>query len=676
MKRWIVLLALVCLAVPSWAAEKRRLITFDDLISMERIASPAVSPDGKWVAFTVTKYDKAANTRSRNLWLVPTSGGALRQLTTSAKTDDHPSWSPDGKHIAFISDRDGSAQIWVIAVDGGEARQISHISTEASGVMWSPDGRWLAFASEVFAECRDDACNKRKLEEREKSKVKARLIDHLMYRHWDHWLDGKRSHLFVVAATGGEPRDLTPGVDYDVPTWRLQAPDDYSFSPDGKEICYSAKTDPNEAISTNSDLFLVPVAGGPSERITTNRGDDATPRYSPDGRWIAYRAQMQPGYESDRWRLMVYDRATHKSADLTPEFDSWVEEFTWSPDSKRLYFWAEDKSYRPIYSVPVAGGKVETLIGQSFNSDAQPTADGKSVIFVRQSDLLPAEIFRANADGTDVRSLTEFHRDILARVDLNPAEDIWYEGAEKVRVHAMLLKPPGFDPSKKYPLVVLVHGGPQGAWTHNWGYRWNPHMFAAPGYVILMPNPRGSTGFGQKLIDDINRDWGGKVYEDILKGVEYVTANYAFVDKTRMCAAGGSYGGYMTNWLEGHTDIFRCLISHAGPFNKVSMYGTTEELWFEEWNMGGTPWTNRETYERWSPVNFVKNFKTPMLVIQGGRDFRVPESEAFQTFTALQRMGVPSRFLYFPDEGHWILKAQNSELWYKTVQEWLAKYLK
>jgi len=656
----------------------KHAITFDDLIAMHRISEAQVSPDGKWVAYTVATPDMDANRNASNIWIVPTEGGEALQMTQSGK-DSSPVWSPDGKTIAFLSSRNGDSQVYLLSMDGGEARELTHISTGADTVKWSPDGKTIAFTSFVYPDCKDDACNKKRDEAKEKDKVKARAYEQLLYRHWTHWFDGKRSHLFVTPADGsGEAKDLTPGANYDVPPDERGGPEDFNFSPDSKEICFTAVTDKVEAISTNGDLFTVPAVGGEIKRITTQKGFDGNPVYSPDGKYIAYHAQMTPEYESDRWRVMLYDRATGKIEDLTAGFDRSAQELAWSPDSKTIYFSAENETLQPIYAMaPRAGAEPRKLIN-GFNGHVSVSKDGKTLVFTRTSLTMPAEVFAAASDGTNMRQLTHANDAILAKLEMNPAENFWFEGAEGTRVEAMLIRPPNFDAKKRYPLLVLLHGGPQTMWSNSWGYRWNEQVFAAPGYVALMINRRGSTGYGQKFTDEITNDWGGKAYVDIMKGVDAAIAKYPFIDGTRMAAAGGSYGGYMADWIATHTGRFKAIISHAGVYDKVSMYAT-EELWFEEHDMQGTPWTNPESYRKWAPVTYageLGKFKTPMLVICGERDFRVPYTQSLELFNALQRQDVQSKLVVFPDEGHWILKPQNSRYWYKTFADWLENYLK
>jgi dipeptidyl aminopeptidase/acylaminoacyl peptidase len=661
-------------------AQSKRAMTFDDLLGMHRVGDPQISPDGKWIAYTLGTVDKAANRTVRNIWLAPVGGGDPRQLTNAGR-DLHARWSPDGKWLAFLSTRDGTQQVWLISLEGGEATKLTALSTGADNVMWSPDGTWLAFTSEVYPDCRDDACNEKRDAEREKSKVKARVYDGLLYRHWTAWQDGKRSHLFVVSVSGGSPRDLTPGADYDVPPVQRGSGEDLAWSPDSKELCFTAVTDPVEAISTNGDLFVVPAGGGEIKKITTNGGFDSGPAYSPDGRWIAYHSQARAGFEADLWRLVLYDRQSGKHTALNEKFDHSAENIFWSPDSKTIYFTAEDQTVHPIYSVAATpGAEPKQIVKDTYNSEVSLSRDGRTLVFSRVSMTAPFEVYVANSNGTGARQITRHNAGRLAALDLNAPEKYWFAGAGGTQVHAMLLRPPNFDASKKYPLLLIAHGGPQTMWSDAWSYRWNPQLFASPGYVVLMINRRGSTGFGQKFTDEITGDYGGKAFEDLMLGVDAALAKFPFIDGTRMAAAGASYGGFMMNWFASQTKgRFRAIVTHASLYDNASFYGATEELWFPEWDQKGTPWTNPEGYRKWSPSTYAAEFgkyKTPTLVIHGELDYRVPYNEGLSMYTALQRQGVPSRLVIFPDEGHWILKPQNSEFWYREVFAWLAKYLR
>ena len=685
MKRAILRIVLVTplvlqlgLALPAQEAAKHP-ITFDDMIKMHRVAEPQISPDGKWVVYTVATPDMDANRNASNIWLVSTSGGAPAQLTQSGH-DSSPVWSPDGKTIAFLSSRSGDSQVYLLSLAGGEAQRLTKLSTGADIVKWSPDGKTIAFTSSVYLDCKDDDCNKKRDEEREKNKVKAHVAEHLLYRHWTHWNEGKRAHLFVISADGSAtPRDLTPGADYDVPPDERGGPSDVNFSPDNKELCFTAVTDKMEAISTNGDLFTVPVAGGEIKRITTQPGFDGEPVYSPDGKYIAYHAQLTAGYEADRWRVMLYDRQSGKSENLSEEFDRSADELAWSADSKTIYFTAENETQKPIYAIAARpGAEPKKILADTYNAAVSFSSDRKTLAFERTSLTMPAEVFAANGDGSGARQLTHHNDAILASLEINPPEMFWFAGAEGTKVQAMLIRPPKFDAAKKYPLLVLLHGGPQTMWSNAWGYRWNAEVFSAAGYVTLMINRRGSTGYGQKFTDEITNDWGGKAYVDVMNGVDSALRKYSFIDGTKMAAAGGSYGGYMADWIATHNGRFKAIISHASVYDKVSMYAT-EELWFEEHDMQGTPWSNPDSYRKWAPVSYagqLGKFKTPTLVICGERDYRVPYTQSLEFFNALQRQDVPSKLVVFPDEGHWILKPQNAQFWYKTFVDWLALYLK
>jgi len=670
---------LSCSATTFLAQEAKHPITFDDMIQMHRVSDPKISPDGKWVAYVVATPDMDANRNASNLWIVSTAGSAPIQLTQSGH-DSSPEWSPDGKTLAFLSSRDGTSQVYLLPMDGGEAHAATHLSTGADLVKWSPDGKTIAFTSSVYPDCKDGACNKARDAEKEKNKVKAHVYEQLLYRHWTHWFEGKRSHLFVEPADGsGEARDLNAGANYDVPPDQRGGPDDINFSPDSKEICFTAVTDKVEAISTNGDLFLVPVAGGEAKRITTNPAFDGNPVYSSDGRFIAYHAQLTPGYESDRWRVMLYDRQSGKIENLSEGFDRSANELAWSADSKTILFTAENETLQPIYAMAAqAGAQPKRIVAEGFNTGLTLSGDGKAFAFERTSLTMPAELFAANSDGSEARQLTHHNEPILAKVEMNAPETFWFDSKDGTHVQAMLIRPPHFEATKKYPLLVLLHGGPQTMSSNAWGYRWNAQVFSAAGYVTLMINRRGSTGYGQKFTDEITNDWGGKPYDDVMKGIDVALAKHKFIDGTRMAAAGGSYGGYMADWIATHNGRFKAIISHASVYDQTAMYAT-EELWFEEHDMQGTPWSNAESYRKWAPVTYAAKlgeFKTPTLVVCGERDYRVPYTQSLEFFNALQRQGVPSKLVVFPDEGHWVLKPQNAQFWYKTFLDWLAQWMK
>jgi dipeptidyl aminopeptidase/acylaminoacyl peptidase len=643
---------------------------------------------------------------------------------------DRPRWAPDGKRFAFVSSKESGSQIWIADFDDATGtvtgkHRLTNIATEADGELWSPDGKNILFKSDVYPECdgtpqAEAECNAKKVEEKKNSKVKALIFTHLLYRHWNAYKGGKRAHLFVVAAariyiikecpgaispTGAciypnAPRDLTPG-DYDAPVFSVGGQDDYAFSPDGQEICYASNHDPDPASSTNNDLWIVPITGGQAKDITAeNKAADNTPLYSPDGNYIAYRAQQRPGYESDRWRLILYDRRTGQNTDLSERFEQWVDNFIWDRDSRNIYFVSGHKGHSLIYATDTRPANSDqkyfpkrTLVAGT-NDDLAITPDGNTLFFTRMSVASPNEVYAAGTGGEGCPAMTgdvdqgkescslnkdwavsSVNQAVLTAIKMPPLEGFTFTGAHNEEVEGWLVKPPNFDPHKKYPVKFIIHGGPEVPMGDEWSYRWNFELFAANGYVVIFINFHGSPGYGQKFIDAINGDWGGAPFEDLMKGLDYAEEHYGFIDKDRECALGASYGGWMANWILGHTNRFKCIVSHDGMFNTESAYGDTEELWFPEWEFKGTPWNNGETYRKWSPHLSAANFKTPTLVIHGQLDYRLDVSQGFDLFTTLQRQGVPSKMLYFPDEGHWVLKPQNSQLWYKTVNDWVDQWV-
>ena len=665
-------------------AQTGRPIEVHDLFAMKRVSSPALSPDGRWVAYSLTTVSLAENRSLSDLWISAVDGSTSRRLTTHPASDRSPVWSPDGRTLAFESNRSGQSQIWFLAMSGGEPVQFTTLSTGASQPVWSPDGSMIAFVSEVYPEFSaqpfpvSDSLNRAKSLSIERSKIRGEVFTQLYYRHWDSYVGGKRKHLFVQRVSGGDPRNLTPGDRDAVPTsTTFSAGVDFAFSPDGREIAYTATPVPTrtEAWNTNHDIFTVAVTGGAPRQITTNAAADGFPRYSPDGKWLAYRSQSRPGYEADRWELMLHDRTRGTERKRTEDFDTSVESFCWSPDGKRLFIEAQQQARTLIFVLDAGGGTPRPVVHTGTNHDVQISGDGKTLVFSRMTAVRPAEIYRCGVDGSALAPITRANDELFKGLVIPPPESVSYAGAGGTPIQAWLYKPPTFEPGRKYPLVLLIHGGPQGAWADGWSYRWNPPLWAAQGYVILAPNPRGSTGFGQRFTDEINHDWGGKVFEDLMKGLDYALG-LPYVDRERTAAAGASFGGYMVNWIQAQApERFRTLICHDGVYNFTSNYGTTEELWFDEWEHG-VPWESPEAFERFSPHRFVKNFKTPQLVIHGELDYRVPVTEGMQMFTALQRRGIPSKFLYFPDEGHWVLKPANSSFWHATVFSWLAEYLR
>lgn len=668
-------LALLSLA----ASAQKQPFTVETMMKLARIGDPQLSPDAASVLFSVQTIDLDQNSKPRQIYSVPVAGGAPKAVTT-AGNNDHPRWMPDGKRVVFVSTRGGSSQIWTMNPDGGDPKQLTDIPTEASGVVVSADAKFIVFQSSVYPDCSvsgayDAACNKKALDAESKSKVKARAYTTLLYRHWTEWQGQRRQHLLSMPIEGGPIKDLTPGS-RDVPPFSLGGGDDFAISPESNEVCYVMNPDPELATSTNSELYVVPITGGEAKKLTNNPGADNGPVYSPDGKYLAYRSQARAGYESDRWRLILLERATGKLSLLTDALDRSVGTIAWSPDSKRVFFVSEDRGRHQLQMVAASGGGLRSIVNGAVSvDDVQFSKDGKILIYTQQSGNAPAEIMKAASSGGPPVALTHLNDALLAAAGLPQLEELSVDGAEGAKVAAFIVKPPQFSADRKYPVLFLIHGGPQGAWGETWSYRWNPHVFAAAGYVVVMPNPRGSTGYGQKFTDEINADWGGRAFDDIMAVVDYV-AKQSFADSGRFAAAGGSYGGYMVNWLLGHTDRFRAFVSHAGVFDLRSMAGETEELWFPLWEFKGMPWQNSDVYAKWSPSHYVDNFKTPTLIIHGELDYRVPVGQGMQLFTSLQMQKVPSKLLLFPDEGHWILKPLNSVLWYNSFLEWIGEWTK
>jgi len=680
---------LLALALP--ASAEKRPITLADMFAFQRVADPQISPDGKSVAYQVTTVDLEGNKTSTNLWVASLDRKAPpRRLTTSTKSDRHPRWSPDSAKVLFESNRSGETELWVIDLTGGEARQLTTIATGASNGIWSPDGKTVGFTSAVYPEFSDkpfaeaDKLNKKKLEETEKGPVKAKVFTRLFFRHWDDYVADKRQHLFVVPAAGGEPRNVTPGDRDAYPTsTTFSVGDDFTFSPDGTHLVFTAVPDRDEAWSTNYDLCRVPVTGGTVETMTKgNLAADGSPRFAPDGKRLAYRAQKKAGYEADKWDILVtecgLDGAVKGEAkNVTASKDVSVSEFVWLKDGRSLLFTADDAGGTLIFETHVEDSQVEEFARGGMVGSLSTDREGNRLAFQQAAMNHPARVVVTGTarGGENSPFVIDANEKLLSELDLPRPESVSVK-VEGAQMQMWVLKPPGFDESKKWPVAYLVHGGPQGAWEDGWSFRWNPELWAAQGYVVVLPNPRGSTGFGQKFVDEISGDWGGKCYRDLMTGLDYVE-KLPYVDKDRIAAAGASFGGYMMNWFAVNTGRFKTLITHCSVWNLDSMWGTTDELWFDEYEHGGLPWDKPESYSKFSPQRKAANlgkFKTPMLVIHNDLDFRCPVGQGHELFTALQRQGVPSRFINFPDEGHWVLKPKNSEFWHKEVFAWLKKY--
>ncbi len=735
----------------------KRPVTFADLMAMKRVSDPQISPSGKWVMFSVTEVSLEKNTKVNHLWVVPMAGGKETQLTYSDSgiSQTNGRFSPDGQWVMYTQpDAHGASQIFVAAWDDahgtwvdGKAHPVTALETEADGGLWAPDSKHFLFTSAVYPGCeakgpsrteeqaKEEArCNAAKDAEAAASPVKAQVFDHLLYRHWNQFTGAKRSHIFYASLPAGlpaqqdpdsvTPLDLTPASavgDAETPTFSLGGPLGYAWAPDSKEIAYVTNLDPVLAASTNNDVFTLRLdePGAKAVKVSTSPGSDDGPQYSPDGKYLAFRSQARAGYESDRFDLVVMDRASRRIDHVLPRMtnnknepvnDNWVDEFTWAPDSKSIAIASPDRGGEVVQfnPLPVRGSLTPpgawSANGGEFGSLAF-TKDG-AVVATQMFVNRPAEIAvlvhtLTGAQGgdifiskTDIRSLTHVNDALLAQLDFSKLESFWFGSVDDTQVQGFIIRPPNFDASRKYPVKFLIHGGPQGAWGDSWSYRWNAELMAASGYVVVMVNPRGSTGYGQAFIDGINGDWGGKAYIDLMRGLDAAEAKFPFIDKTRECALGASYGGYMADWILTHTNRFQCIVTHDGMYDAESAYGSTEEMWFNEWEFRRSPATgaaafdkepaqpwrysslpaDQDPFRKWSPMRYIQNAKTPTLVIHSQRDYRLDVSQGFELFTALQRRGVPSKFLYFPDEGHWILKPQNSALWYETVGDWCDRW--
>jgi dipeptidyl aminopeptidase/acylaminoacyl peptidase len=674
--------AIICLALsalPAIQADATSERPFDvrDLIAFDRLSDPQVSPDGRSIAFTVSSLDLEANRRRTDIWMVHSDGSDLRRLTSDPAADTNAAWSPDGSTVFFLSTRGGSSQVWKLPLGGGEAQQVTSLPLDVNSFVLSPDGSRLALSMEVYPGT-SPAETKKQQDEIAKNKATGRIYDELFFRHWDTWEDGRRSHVFVVPVAGGEPVDVMKSMDADSPSKPFGGSEEYAFTPDGRSIVFGAKdVGRSEAWSTNFDLFVAPIDGSAAPRNITaeNPAWDAYPVFSPDGKTLAYTAMKRAGYEADRFRVVLRSWPEGRERVLTESWDRSPGDLRWSPDGRTIYATADDLGNHALFAIDVASGNLSTVVGTG--SVASPQVHGGQVVYLRDSLAGPAELYSVRADGKDPKRITHVNDARLAGTLRGDAEQFTFTGANGDTVYAWVVKPVNFDPSQKYPVAFLIHGGPQGSFGDHFHYRWNPQTYAGRGYAAVMVDFHGSTGYGQAFTDAINGDWGGKPLEDLQKGLAAALAKYSWMDGDRVAALGASYGGYMINWIAGAwPDRFRCLVVHDGNLDERFAYFATEELWFPEWEHGGTPWDNPEGYAKQNPVDLVKNWKTPTLVIHGGQDFRVVDTGGFASFTALQRKGIPSRFLYFPDENHWVLKPANSVLWHDTVLDWIDRWTK
>lgn len=654
-------------------SQSKRALTVEDLWKIKRIGDVDVNFEEKKIIFAVTSFSMEDNSGKSDLYICDLDGSNLKEFKVSDKSYSKPKFVPKSKKISYLFNK----KLYVCDIDGSNEKIILDIYSGISDYIWSPTGTALAFISAVYPDCSNQECVKKKDEERSKSKVKARLITELMYRHWDSWRDEKRNHLFYYDLINDKFYDILEGLNYEVPPLALGSYKDFAFSPDGKEIAFVMNTDKNLALSINNDIFIAKVEDllngkkNPFVRIVDLKGNDNQPAYSPDNKYIYFKSMEREGFEADKYRLMAYEKRTGKVFEVIQNFDRTIDDYIVAKNGIDIYLSCPNNHTVGIYKYNLKDNTIRLVISNNSNQLVAIAPDNETIIFKKQRSDLPYEIFSGKKSDRDVVQLTRINSKLLEEIEMRPLQTFVYQGADNVEVQYLLVQPPFFKESEKYPVIFLIHGGPQGQWKDEFHYRWNLQLFASKGYVVVAPNIRGSVGYGQKFTDEVSKDWGGKAYIDFKKCWEDVEQKFPYVDKNNFFAAGASYGGYMINWIATQTDRFNALISMAGLYNVESMYGTTEELWFVEWEFGGPPWEKPELYEKYSPHKYVTNVKTPILLIHGANDFRVTEDQAFQFFTALQRRGVKSKFLYFPDESHFVTKPQNSRLWWNTVFEWI-----
>jgi dipeptidyl aminopeptidase/acylaminoacyl peptidase len=678
---------LAAMAALAWCADASagasRPFSAQDLVMLDRASDPRLSPDQRYVAYQLRETDYAANKGVHGIWLIDLSQkkGEPRRLTAAGTESNTPRWSADGR-LYFLSARSGSQQLWRLDLAGGEAQQVSALPLDVLAFRIAPDAKRVLVAVDVFADCADLACTRSRLDERAASKVRGRTYDRLFVRHWDTWKDGTRAQLFVgdlgpTGALAGEPKLLTAGIDGDVPPKPFGGDDEFTFTRDGRAVIFTARiAGKTEAWSTNTDLWRVPADGlGKPENLTAgNPGYDVGPVLSADGRMLAWRSMARGGFEADRQRIMLRDLATGATREVAPGWDRSPSALAWGADDRTLYAAAEDLGQRKVFAVTVKNGKVAALTG---NGSVGSFDVGADVLVYSQDELRsPVQLFLTSPSGGKATQLTRHNAERMQGLQLGDYEQFSFKGANDDTVHGYVMKPAGFMKGRKYPVAFLIHGGPQTSFGNHWHYRWNPQTYAGAGFATVFIDFHGSDGYGQAFTDSISGDWGGKPLVDLQKGWAHALAAYDWLDGTKACALGASYGGYMVNWIAGQwPDAFKCLVSHDGIFDQRAMAYATEELWFTEWENGGTPYEHPEHFEKWNPVHHVAKWKAPILVIQGGLDYRIPDTQGIAAFTAAQRRGIESRFLYFPNENHWVLKPQNSVQWHQTVNGWLARWL-
>ncbi len=671
------LLVAILLAPGPGAAQTLGTMTPLDLVSMDRVSEPQVSPDGREIAFVVSALDLEADRRRSDIWLTSVDGGEPRRLTSHPAGDFNPRWSPDGAWLYFLSTRSGSSQVWRLAMSSREAEPITELPLDAANLTLSPDGSRLAVSMEVFVDCATLACTADRLAARKDHASTGRVYDGVFVRHWDTWEDGRRSHIFVLPVDGGTPVDVMVGVDGDAPSVPFGGAEEFAFTPDGGGIVLTARVGEGEPWSTNFDLWLSPVDGSHPPRNLTDENDawDTAPTFSPDGSTLAYLAMERPGFEADRLRIMLRRWQDGPTRELAPDWDRSPGGLVWAPDGATLYAIAQNVGHVSLFAIDVTSGAVTTVLDDLGYVGLPSVADDR-LVFGLDNLQLPVELFTAGTNGGDLRQITHVNAERLTAITFGDHEQFSFPGAGGDTVYAQVVKPARFEAGRTYPVAFLIHGGPQGSFGNHFHYRWNPQSYAAADYAVVMVDFHGSVGYGQAFTDAITGDWGGKPLDDLQMGLAAALERYDWMDGDNVCALGASYGGYMVNWIAGNwPDRFRCFVNHDGVFDMRSMYYSTEELWFPEWEHGGPYHDNPDGHELHNPVRYVASWQTPMLVIHGQEDHRVPLEQGLSTFNALQRRGIPSRLLYFPDENHWVMRPANSIKWHETVLGWLDAWL-
>jgi dipeptidyl aminopeptidase/acylaminoacyl peptidase len=676
------LVAVLALAVAAPAVAASHPFDVHDLVMMERVSDPALAPDGRTIAFQVRETDYAANKGVNGIWIVPAAGGTPQRITDKVLNASGARWSSDGANVYFLAPKDGTSQFWRVGAKGGAAEQVTNLPLDVNNFKLAPDGKHVLLSIDVFTDCNDLACTKKKLDERKADKASGTVYDKVFVRHWDTWSDGRRSQLFIadIGSDGkiaAEPRLLTKGIDGDVPSKPFGDETEYAFSPDGATVYFDVRiAGKTEPWSTNFDIYSVPADGSaaPKNLTADNRAWDEWPRPSADGKTLYYLAMKRAGFEADRFGIMALDLATGAKREIDPQWDRSASAFRQSADGKSLYTTTDDAGDHALFAVDIASGKATKLV-------AAGTVTGfdvgkKHLLVARQDFQHPTDVYTADANGKSLKQITHFNADRLKDIRFGDAEFFTFKGAGGDTVQGYVVKPVGYKKGEKYPVAFIIHGGPQGAMTKDFHYRWNPETYAGQGFAVVTINFHGSTGYGQKFTDAISGDWGGAPLEDLKLGWAAAQEKYTFLDGDRACALGASYGGYMAYWIAGvWNQPWKCIVAHDGVFDSRMMSYATEELWFDEWEHGGkTQYDDPQVYERFNPIDHVKDWRVPMLVVHSEKDFRIPLEQGLGAFTALQRRGIPSEFLRFPDENHWILKPHNSVLWHDTVNAWLKKW--